>query len=1019
MTSRFFMPLIIVVMLMLAQNSFALTNGPTDPEFSSYEPVEATDLVNLPTGDFSYVMPLGDVKTPDGTNFPVVMSYHAGILNDQEATWVGLGWTLNVGAINRQVRGTPDDYNGAVTTCFMYNPGESGWTFDVGGGWGPISATVGFSGKANGGIQFEGLTSAGIGWGVGIASVGVNFAKSNISAGVNLGVNGVGSVGFGVASSGGKISGSFNESINGVAQFSLSSGGHASMSYTSMGISAVSMSMSKAGMHQSSSAFNFSIPLPGLFSLNLGFSKWSWYYSLLSNEVSYGYLFQSNTVTRYVGTDNQLVVDAMNIAAPDQQDRWRYSSRSAAYTINQRPGRFEKSALGQEFYQPSQDIYAVTGQGMSGQFMPFAQTPSEACFSDDQNYDGIIGIPDQTSAPFSSYSTHFNTAPLAYTQDFKDGMVFKMMDETSLNCIDNLDPTKYAYLGSDYYKNIGQTANTADPVTVTGRRITPLFNSNDIIMGFVITDQEGKNFYYTCPVYSYDQTSYVTKKPEVPQLLLSGSRDKASAEISLRRMETPYATAWLLTAITGPDYVRRSDFVSNINDPTNPNPSPTVIEENLMPQQGDWGYWVRFRYEYGLPVVEDDKTHMPKISDRKIVTSGETTTLFPIDKAAYMWRMPFFDSNWPKSVDKPCLKDESDPKNPQYSSMFGIRDNTYLKSIETASEVAFFRTSERLDGFGIDEQSFPAFRQNIVKETPTIVNLQKSDKTLDKIAPTVADIDPGNNKTLQDQLALCLKITIPNKYLTTDAFYGLDNGEVVLTLPLTKDVKFQWRGGKTVGSGFLKVLQNINIIKDVSGCYDGDGNLVRLTSSSGEMNQETAAICGTDSKQAKCFYATTNGNNIVLYVIGYSSGQTGTTVAINTNVSFDRLAFWNTNLYTVINPNSGNGDAEVSGTITLGNNVDPYIDGSKLNRYVKKLDEIAWYSKAANPYLNGITDPQESILKYSNLEAITKMPYPQSYRRIKMRYNYELAQGTPNSKSNGVMVRSDNTLDYKGGRLTL
>ncbi len=38
---------------------------------------------------------------------------------DQEASWVGLGWNINTGEINRQMRGIPDDFKGdPVTTKF-------------------------------------------------------------------------------------------------------------------------------------------------------------------------------------------------------------------------------------------------------------------------------------------------------------------------------------------------------------------------------------------------------------------------------------------------------------------------------------------------------------------------------------------------------------------------------------------------------------------------------------------------------------------------------------------------------------------------------------------------------------------------------------------------------------------------------------------------------------------------------------------------------------------------------------
>jgi hypothetical protein len=74
--------------------SYALTSGPTVPEATSFEPVDTTDMVNLQTGDFTYNIPLMEVPGPEG-GYPLSLSYHAGIQTNEEASWVGLGWTLN------------------------------------------------------------------------------------------------------------------------------------------------------------------------------------------------------------------------------------------------------------------------------------------------------------------------------------------------------------------------------------------------------------------------------------------------------------------------------------------------------------------------------------------------------------------------------------------------------------------------------------------------------------------------------------------------------------------------------------------------------------------------------------------------------------------------------------------------------------------------------------------------------------------------------------------------------------
>ena len=89
--------------------------GPLQPEFIGYENPGATDMVSLATGDFTYQIPAFEVPGPE-RSFQLPLTYRAGIRLEQEASWVGLGWTLNPGAITRTVNGYPDDAAGEVTT---------------------------------------------------------------------------------------------------------------------------------------------------------------------------------------------------------------------------------------------------------------------------------------------------------------------------------------------------------------------------------------------------------------------------------------------------------------------------------------------------------------------------------------------------------------------------------------------------------------------------------------------------------------------------------------------------------------------------------------------------------------------------------------------------------------------------------------------------------------------------------------------------------------------------------------
>ena len=91
--------------------AMALTGGPSQPEVQSFEPIETTDMVDLFSGDFTYNIPLINLPGPNG-GYPINLSYHGGPTMDEEASWVGLGWNINAGALVRNVRGFADDADG-------------------------------------------------------------------------------------------------------------------------------------------------------------------------------------------------------------------------------------------------------------------------------------------------------------------------------------------------------------------------------------------------------------------------------------------------------------------------------------------------------------------------------------------------------------------------------------------------------------------------------------------------------------------------------------------------------------------------------------------------------------------------------------------------------------------------------------------------------------------------------------------------------------------------------------------
>jgi hypothetical protein len=106
---------LLTLQILLPIGASALTSGPSQPESKQFAVAGTSDMVDLFSGSFKYNLPVMDI---DG--YPINLSYQSGAGMDDEASWVGLGWNLNVGAINRSLRGLPDDLNGDLVTTEHY-----------------------------------------------------------------------------------------------------------------------------------------------------------------------------------------------------------------------------------------------------------------------------------------------------------------------------------------------------------------------------------------------------------------------------------------------------------------------------------------------------------------------------------------------------------------------------------------------------------------------------------------------------------------------------------------------------------------------------------------------------------------------------------------------------------------------------------------------------------------------------------------------------------------------------------
>jgi len=667
--------------------AFALTSGPVNPDSMSFEPVDTTDMVNLLSGDLAYNIPLIDIPGPEG-GYPLSLSYHAGIMPDEEASWAGLGWALTPGAINRTVSGFPDDFSGEQNVVRDYWDGGRTNSTSVGvnvGITGVLSANVGLtvSNDTFEGVGIGGYVGLSLGKGV-QASIGVavdpfshnlslygggdlNLASSVKLSGP-LSVNGRMNLGFQINSDGLNVGASAGVGVGlslsskdakgegvqlSLIGASLNSGGGGVAMSGPGGYSNVE-NVSAGKIQTQSRSWGITIPITGWLSISL-----------------------KRNYQRYWSDEASAVSTFGSLNYPDIRENSEYKLEYDTYYLAD-VNDSSYDLLGKNDPMKSTggsfadyDTYAVIGQGISGYIRPYGYQMEVAGKS--KNISAFT-TNRQTLSPYQRRVCQIDPSSLyevdcQWIEDYKvntnnpDKLGFRFINDFSNRyeqqnlLADNsnsmnfdLHPT-YGNNDGDYgydtsNEKIASSRNieyfTNDEIKIGAAKLkgfidnkasgfdrgknpgnnTTITNADKRIGGFMVTNESGVTYHYALPTYAYDE---YTKTENIYGVRKYNQQNRSN----------PYATSWLLTAVTGPDYVD--------------------INNNGYVDQGDWGYWVSFEY-------------------------GKWT-----DK--YAWRNPGIGTK--KDLDG----------NFKYHST-GKREIYYLDAVITPTHTALFEKEIRADGKG-------------------------------------------------------------------------------------------------------------------------------------------------------------------------------------------------------------------------------------------------------------------------------------------------------------------------------
>ena len=688
--------LILGVLTLVHINTIAQNSGPNTPDFSRFEPVDATDMVNLLTGDFVYTLPILSVPNRGYGAHPIALSYSAGIMPNQEASWVGLGWTLNPGSIKPNINGTPDDH--AENKKIFYSSFNGTRTYtSIGIGVGLseyISANIGYTWGSEGYNSLSGgvgvsksLMKTNVGpfetkvgkVSLGLSNEGVSYKSNLVSASLKLPL----SSGVPISSSIGlTYSNSKFSNTGGVGISATAAAAHKDRNYSTTTTTTNSSNFSIAAVIKSVGAsISFSKTIQKIKQLSTNY------------QTTYGNLYPYYSTDLNYAPDIDSQTDMLKIPYNEfgYYSKW-FNRNNNILTY------------------PAKDSYTVYGQGISGDFSlehnekGFLHGTKEVHHeydgnATDETFYYLQGGDYHRLNQDKRYEFHFSNEK-SYSITTPSNNEFNNLDHDYLenNIMENI--TYKDISGISSYKDNQGNLHISSDITLIGSQDIPKLGRQNIewftneeiafnhevdgktpkargfieasclstndrkwIFGYLyrhesgstyqdtdyedtrskrnqaksigaysITTVDGLTYNYSLPVYNYETVN-------------TSSYTKSNGDQIQQLFAEPdkYVTNWLLTSIVGPDYI-------DVN--------------NNGPDEDDYGYWVEFHYGH--------------------FTDG------------YQWKFPYSEQD-EESYSWKFKKDMS-------SKSIGRKDIYYLNSIQTKSHTAFFVKDSRTDALGSDDK---------------------------------------------------------------------------------------------------------------------------------------------------------------------------------------------------------------------------------------------------------------------------------------------------------------------------